>query len=33
VRVDVRDYDIDGIPEVEVAKDDNGDECIETIWE
>jgi hypothetical protein len=33
VRVVVRDYDTDSIPEDELTKDDHGDDCIETIWE
>lgn len=33
VRVIVRDYDTDSIPEDELTKDDEGDDCIETIWE
>ena len=33
VRVIVRDYDTDGISADELTKDDNGDNCIETIWE
>ncbi|MGA2063287.1 MAG: hypothetical protein ABSG67_22685 [Thermoguttaceae bacterium] len=33
VQVIVHDYDVDGVPEDELTQDDQGDECIETIWE
>jgi hypothetical protein len=33
VRVVIHDYDTDSIPEDELTKDDEGDDCIETIWE
>jgi len=33
VRVIVHDYDTEGIPEDELTTDDNGDDCVETIWE